>query len=144
MASQSRQSPGVGGLRARASPTSRRPAKAKKPADHATPCTVGSRGFMRLLSWIIVTVGEATMTLERDDNGRRAPRTTTHFDGSLLGRSRREVTVVELSPTGCLVVCSSAPDRGAILDLELEIEGRPFAAKVRVSQSSVEGGSLPE
>jgi PilZ domain len=84
------------------------------------------------------------MSLERDDIGRRAPRTPTHLDGSLLGRSRRGVTIVELSPTGCLALCNSAPDRGAILDLELEIEGGPFVAKVRVSQSSVEGASPPE
>jgi len=83
------------------------------------------------------------MTLERDEIGRRSRRVPTRLEGALLGRSRRGITVVELSPTGCLAQCSAAPDRGAILDLEIDMEGQAFAAKVRVSQSSVEGGSPP-
>jgi c-di-GMP-binding flagellar brake protein YcgR len=65
------------------------------------------------------------------------------MDAALLGRSRRDVTVVELSHTGCLVLCESALDRGAILDLEVEVDHEPLAAKVRVSQTSLEGGQPP-
>jgi PilZ domain len=84
------------------------------------------------------------MTQERAEPGRRSPRLPIQMDAALLGRSRRGVKVVELSLTGCLVLCDSALDHGTILDLELEIEARCLAAKVRVSQSSLEGGQPPE
>lgn len=83
------------------------------------------------------------MTQPRDEPGRRSPRVPIRMDASLLGRSRRGVTIVELSHTGCLVLCESALDRGAILDLEVDIEHERLAAKVRVSQTSLEGGQPP-
>src|SRR5215831_10242245 len=84
------------------------------------------------------------MTVARgDDAGRRAPRLPTRVEASLLGRPPRRATVVEMSVTGCLVSCPKPLDRGAILDLEIDLEGKPFAAKVRVSQTSEEGGAPP-
>ena len=83
------------------------------------------------------------MADERDEPGRRSPRLPIRMDATLLGRSRRGVTAVELSLTGCLVLCDSPLDRGAILDLEFAIQDEPLAAKVRVSQTSIEGGQPP-
>jgi hypothetical protein len=50
--------------------------------------------------------------------------------------------VVDLSLTGCLVRGDAALDRGAILDLRLDLSPRPIEVKVRVAGSSVEGESL--
>lgn len=80
------------------------------------------------------------MTQPRDEPGRRSPRLPIRIDAALVGRARRDVTIVELSHTGCLALCESALDRGTILDLEVAVEGQPLAAKVRVSQTSLEGG----
>ncbi len=80
------------------------------------------------------------MTEGRDESGRRSPRLPIRMGGALLGRSTHRVEVVDLSLSGCLVLCDSALDRGTILDLELEMEAQPLAAKVRVSESSLAGG----
>jgi hypothetical protein len=80
------------------------------------------------------------MAEARDEAGRRSPRLPIEMDAALFGRSRRDVRVVDLSLTGCLVLCDAALDRGAILDLELDLEAERLAAKVRVSQSSLDGG----
>lgn len=77
-----------------------------------------------------------------DKSRRRAPRKATDISGSLSGRTRRPVTVVDLSLTGCLVRGETALDRGAILDLRLDLQVRPLEVKVRVAESSVEGESL--
>jgi hypothetical protein len=77
------------------------------------------------------------------DKGRRgAPRRPIDLLGSLEGRSRRAVTVVDLSLTGCLVRGDAALDRGAILDLRIDLSPRPIEVKVKVAGSSVEGESL--
>lgn len=78
-----------------------------------------------------------------DGGRRRSPRLTTRVEGALQGRTRRDVVVLELSLTGCLVRCASALDRGTILDLALRFGPEPFEVKVRVSQSSVEGSPAP-
>jgi hypothetical protein len=77
-----------------------------------------------------------------DKSRRGATRRPTDLEASLEGRSKRAVTVVDLSLTGCLVRGDAALDRGAILDLKLDLEPRPIAVKVRVASSSVEGESL--
>jgi hypothetical protein len=77
-----------------------------------------------------------------DESRRGAPRRPTDLAGSLHGRSKRAVTVVDLSLTGCLVRGDAALDRGAILDLRLDLSPRPIEVKVRVADSSVEGESL--
>jgi hypothetical protein len=77
-----------------------------------------------------------------DKSRRRAPRRATEISGSLSGRTPRPVTVVDLSLTGCLVRGDAALDRGAILDLRLDLSARPIEVKVRVADSSVEGESL--
>jgi c-di-GMP-binding flagellar brake protein YcgR len=59
--------------------------------------------------------------------------------GELSGRNRFEIEVLDLSATGCLVRCPVGLDRGLIMDLSLEIEGQPFAAKVRVAEASRDG-----
>jgi c-di-GMP-binding flagellar brake protein YcgR len=80
------------------------------------------------------------MTEGRDEPGRRSPRLEVQMAAALVGRARRDVKVVELSRTGCLVLCESALDRGAILDMELDMDEALLAVKVRVSQSSLAGG----
>ena len=90
----------------------------------------------------MTTQGEAPSPRKVDKARRRAPRRPTDLEGSLQGRSRRSVSVVDLSLTGCLVRGDQALDRGAILDLRLELFPRPIEVKVRVAGSSVEGESL--
>ena len=90
----------------------------------------------------MTTQGEAPSPRKVDKSRRRAPRRPTALEGSLSGRSRRAVTVVDLSLTGCLVRGDKALDRGAILDLRLDLLPRPIEVKVRVADSSVEGESL--
>ena len=70
---------------------------------------------------------------------RRAPRVSTVLTGSLLGREPEEVSVLDLSLTGCLVRCRSLLDRGAIRDLRLVLADESFTAKVRVQEASVDG-----
>jgi PilZ domain len=74
---------------------------------------------------------------------RRAPRLPIRLAGSLSGRVPRQVTVVDVSLTGCLVQCGSLLDPGAILDLKLALEPDPLAAKVRVADSYLDGGAAP-
>lgn len=72
---------------------------------------------------------------------RRAPRLPIHIEGSLAGRAIRDVTLVDLSVTGCLLRCGARLDHGAILDLSLHLEDGPLAAKVRVSETCLDGES---
>lgn len=74
---------------------------------------------------------------------RRAPRLSIHLEGSLSGRVPRRVTVVDVSLTGCLVQCGSLLDPGAILDLKLQLDPDPLAAKVRVADSYLDGAAVP-
>jgi hypothetical protein len=59
--------------------------------------------------------------------------------GRLASRTSREVTVLDLSLTGCLVRCPSRLLHGAILDLSVTLGAEPFRAKVRVAQAFIEG-----
>ncbi len=77
----------------------------------------------------------------RDVPRRRAPRLPIHLDGSLLGRAIRDVTLVDLSLTGCLLRCDARLDHGAILDLSLQLDDGPLGAKVRVSETCLDGES---
>ena len=73
---------------------------------------------------------------------RRAPRLATRLAGSLAGRVAHPVTVLDLSLTGCLVQCGRLLDHGAILALDVDVEGQPLCARVRVAESYVDG-SVP-
>ena len=75
----------------------------------------------------------------RDPTRRRSPRLNLRLEGRLLGRAAREVTVVDLSETGCLARCPAALDHGAILDLSLALEDEPMLLKVRVTEASLDG-----
>lgn len=75
---------------------------------------------------------------------RRAPRLSTDLSGSLCGRVTRDIKVVDLSMTGCLVQGDAPLDRGAILDLRVSLGTDPLATKVRVSESSVDGTAPPD
>lgn len=80
----------------------------------------------------------------RAKGGRRSPRLEIQLPASLVGRGTLAATVVDLSLLGCLIRCDRRLDPGAILDLRLDIDGRPFSAKVRAAESSVDGASLSE
>jgi hypothetical protein len=75
---------------------------------------------------------------------RRAPRLPIDLEGSLTGRVVHPIRLVDLSLVGCLVRCDALLEPGAILDLRLQIADEPFAAKVRVVDSSLDGSSAPE
>src|SRR5260221_9035423 len=76
--------------------------------------------------------------------GRRTPRLDIEIPGFLEARVRIPVTVVDLSLGGCLVRCDRALGSGKVLDLRLDLGGRPFVVKVKAAESSVDGTSLSE
>jgi hypothetical protein len=80
----------------------------------------------------------------RDASRRRDPRLRIERDGSLSGRQQpRPVKVLDLSPSGCLIRCDTLLDPGTILDLELRLERDPVRAKVRVTNSCLDGDTSP-
>jgi c-di-GMP-binding flagellar brake protein YcgR len=74
---------------------------------------------------------------------RRSPRIDIKLEGSLCGRKRRPVAVLDLSRTGCLIQCDNLLDPGAVLDLELPLDEQPFTATVRVTEAYVDGTTAP-
>jgi hypothetical protein len=85
-----------------------------------------------------------TMEDARDTPRRRSPRLPLRLEARLLGRATRDVTIVDLSETGCLARCPAALDHGAILDLSVPLEDEPLFVKVRVTEASLDGESRPE
>lgn len=81
------------------------------------------------------------MTASKPATRRRAPRLSVDRPGRLRGRLPHPITVVDLSLTGCLVRCATLLDPGAILDFEMALDDGPLAAKVRVADASVDGGT---
>ncbi len=79
----------------------------------------------------------------RDVSRRRSPRLALRVPGQLTGRAARDVTVIDLSLSGCLARCPSSLDTGAILDLRLELPDGPLGVKVRVTEASLDGESQP-
>ncbi|HET7295307.1 MAG TPA: PilZ domain-containing protein [Vicinamibacteria bacterium] len=75
----------------------------------------------------------------REPSRRRAPRLPIRLEGSLAGRAVRDVTLVDLSLTGCLLRSDARLDHGAILDLSLRLDDGPLAAKVRVTETCLDG-----
>lgn len=82
-----------------------------------------------------------TVTKDKDGVRRRAVRMPMNLPGSLVGRSPRDVAVVDLSLTGCLVQCDALLDHGAILDLRVNLGPEPFVAKVRVTEAFLDGAA---
>jgi PilZ domain len=81
------------------------------------------------------------MEKAREGKGRRAPRLAVELPGSLVSRRTRAVTVVDLSLTGCLVRGDAALDTDQVLDLRTELDSVPFTAKVRVTESYLDGSA---
>ncbi len=81
------------------------------------------------------------MEKAREGRGRRAPRLAVELPGALVSRRSRAVTVVDLSLTGCLVRGDAALDTGQVLDLRTELDSAPFTAKVRVTESYLDGSA---
>lgn len=75
----------------------------------------------------------------RDASRRRTARLPVERDGSLSGRQTRPVKLLDLSASGCLVRCDALLDPGVILDLELRLDAEPLNAKVRVTNSCLDG-----
>jgi PilZ domain len=89
-------------------------------------------------------IEDAMGYVRKDDAIRRWPRASVELRGDVTGRARWDVAVVDLSLGGCLIRCPVALDRGAIVDLQVSIDGRPLAVKGRVAHASLDGDSLPE
>jgi hypothetical protein len=81
------------------------------------------------------------MEKAREIRGRRAPRLAVELPGTLVSRRSRAVTVVDLSLTGCLVRGDAALDTDQVLDLRTELDSAPFTAKVRVTESYLDGSA---
>jgi len=81
------------------------------------------------------------MEKERESGGRRAPRLAVELPGTLVSRRSRAVTIVDLSLTGCLVRCEDPLDANQVLDLTTALGTLPFTAKVRVTESYVDGST---
>jgi hypothetical protein len=81
------------------------------------------------------------MEKAREGRGRRAPRLAVELPATLVSRRPREVTVVDLSLTGCLVRGDAALDTDQVLDLRTELDSAPFTAKVRVTESYLDGST---
>ena len=81
------------------------------------------------------------MEKAREGRGRRAPRLAVELPATLVSRRPREVTVVDLSLTGCLVRGDAALDTDQVLDLRTELDSAPFTAKVRVTESYLDGSA---
>jgi c-di-GMP-binding flagellar brake protein YcgR len=65
------------------------------------------------------------------------------LEGSLRGRVERPVSVVDLSHSGCLVRCAAALEPGSIHDLRVRLTRASLEAKVRVTETSLDG-TTPE
>jgi hypothetical protein len=74
---------------------------------------------------------------------RRERRVIVDLPASVGGRICRSARAVDVSLVGCLVRCETSLDRGAVVDLQLDLPDGPLRAKARVAQSSVDGASLP-
>jgi hypothetical protein len=88
-----------------------------------------------------------TRTMEaaaRDRSGRRSPRLPIELPASIVGRPSLALRLVDLSFSGCLVESARPLLAGLILDLRLDLSGKPFGVKVRVAGSSVDGASHDE
>lgn len=83
------------------------------------------------------------MEKAKDAPRRRSPRLPIRMEGSLAGRAVRDITLVDVSLTGCLARCELLLEPGAILDLSLHLDDGPLLAKVRVTESSLDGASFP-
>jgi len=81
------------------------------------------------------------MGKDKEATRRRAPRFPIRLDGALVGRSERDVTIVDLSLSGCLIRCETLLDHGAILDLRLAIAPDPIVVKVRVADAYLDGAA---
>jgi c-di-GMP-binding flagellar brake protein YcgR len=79
------------------------------------------------------------MTVSKPATRRRAPRLSVDRPGRLKGRLTHEITVIDVSLTGCLVRCGTLLDPGAILDFAMTLDDGPLQIKVRVADASMDG-----
>jgi len=83
------------------------------------------------------------VTVKKDVSARRATRVPVDLRGSLRHGVSWDVTVQDLSLTGCLLQCPGDLDPGAIVDVNLEMGARLLAAKARVVDAAMDGEALP-
>jgi len=81
------------------------------------------------------------MGRSKDGSGRRAPRIAIRLEGELGSQTAREIEVVDLSETGCLVQCPARLKHGAILDLDVRLGVEHIRTKVRVAEAFVDGAA---
>src|SRR5437773_8112794 len=79
------------------------------------------------------------MTASKPASRRRAPRLSVERPGRLRARLSHDITVIDLSLTGCLVRCGTLLDAGAILDFEMALDDGPLHSRVRVADASMDG-----
>jgi hypothetical protein len=83
------------------------------------------------------------VTVKKDVSARRAIRVPVALRGSLRHGVSWDVTVQDLSLTGCLLQCPGDLDPGAIVDVNLEMGARLLAAKARVVDAAMDGEAPP-
>jgi len=81
--------------------------------------------------------------VKKDSRPRRSPRIPVELPGALSRRVCWDVTVLDLSLTGCLLRCPMWLDTGAIVDVNADLGARRLAAKARVIDASLDGAALP-
>jgi c-di-GMP-binding flagellar brake protein YcgR len=79
--------------------------------------------------------------LREELSRRRAPRLAVSLQATLRGRTPKEVVLVDLSLTGCLVRSQKPLDPGSIHDLELLLPETGLSAKARVTETSRDGAA---
>lgn len=79
-----------------------------------------------------------------DPRSRRWRRVFVDLPAMVGGRAPRPARVVDLSAVGCLLRSEAALDRGAVIDLSLELPDGALHVKARVAEGSVDGDSLPD
>jgi len=72
---------------------------------------------------------------------RGARRVAVALTGTLVGKTSRPVTVVDLSLTGCLLRTDAALHRGSIHDLEFPLQDAAIRTKARVTEMSRDGAA---
>ena len=83
------------------------------------------------------------VTIKKDVSARRAIRVPVALHGSLRHGASWNVTVQDLSMTGCLLRCPGDLIPGSIVDLRFEMGPGSLAAKARVVDAAMDGESLP-
>jgi hypothetical protein len=81
--------------------------------------------------------------VRKDSSLRRSPRIPVELPGALSQRHSWDVTVLDLSLTGCLLRCPIPLDTGAIVDMKADLGAQRLVTRARVVDASLDGAGLP-